>query len=92
MKFRNMDEITKELRESIKELPNDELLKVIMERKPLGLFYEYDEKVERYVGVDNSNGDAWTEQFKYLEACKDWLTGEGCVETIQEREKNGYYN
>lgn len=53
----------------------EEASKIIETREPKGLFYTI-EKVETkriYVGIDNSRGDAWTEDFKSLSACKRWL-------------------
>lgn len=42
--------------------------------EPLGLFYL--EEREKFVGIDNSTGDAWTEEFPDKESCLRWLTGE----------------
>jgi hypothetical protein len=47
---------------------------IIEIRKPLGLFYMQDGK--RYVGIDNSDGDAWCDDFNSLSACKNWLLKE----------------
>ena len=44
---------------------------VINTRKPLGLYYVLDGGV--YVGIDNSKGHAWTEEFTDLRQCKQWL-------------------
>lgn len=44
---------------------------IIAFRKPFGLFYLPDNSV--YVGIDNSNGHAWTEEFSSLRECKRWL-------------------
>lgn len=41
-------------------------------RKPLGMFYLKSEN-DLYVGIDNRTGDAWTEDFKSLSTCKNWL-------------------
>lgn len=30
---------------------------------------------EKYVGIDNTTHDAWTEEFPSKEACFDWLRG-----------------
>lgn len=55
----------------------EEASKIIETREPRGLFYtidtiyESDKKV--YVGIDNTTGDAWTEDFKSLGACERWL-------------------
>lgn len=51
----------------IKEITQEEMVKVIENRKPEGLFYRYDKKDRVYIGVDNSTGDAWTEEFETLE-------------------------
>jgi hypothetical protein len=39
-----------------------------------------------YVGIDNSNGDAWVEEFKTKEECFNWLRGntEGTSEEKEE--------
>ena len=42
--------------------------------EPLGLYYL--EEREKFVGIDNSTGDAWTEEFPDKESCIRWLTGE----------------
>jgi len=50
-----------------------EAMSVIIEtRQPRGLFYR---KAGRrcYVGVDNSTGDAWTEEFRTKRQCLRWL-------------------
>lgn len=44
---------------------------IICTRQPLGLFYLLDNGV--YVGIDNSTGDAWTEEFSNLRQCEKWL-------------------
>lgn len=43
--------------------------------KPLGLFYNWDG--DTVIGVDNSTGDAWTEDFPTLEECLAWLKKDG---------------
>ena len=42
--------------------------------QPLGLFYL--EERENFVGIDNSTGDAWTEEFPDRESCLRWLRRE----------------
>lgn len=44
---------------------------VIETRRPLGLFYVHENGV--YVGIDNSTGHAWVEEFASLRQCKEWL-------------------
>ena len=49
----------------------DILQQVIDTYQPLGLFYTIENHV--YIGVDNHNGHAWTEEFSDLYHCKRWL-------------------
>lgn len=44
---------------------------IIDKRKPRGLFYMLENG--RYIGIDNSTGDAWVEEFSNLRNCKRWL-------------------
>ena len=53
------------------KVSNEEMKKIIEERKPLGMFYRKDGDV--YVAVDNRTGHAWTEEFKSLNSAKRWL-------------------
>ena len=41
---------------------------------PTGKFYYQDG--ELWVGIDNSTGHAWTEEFDSVDQCKRWLMGE----------------
>ena len=41
--------------------------------EPLGLYYAYDEKENKYIGCDNSSGDAWVEEFIFESECVRWL-------------------
>lgn len=64
--------------DEIKKITQEEATKIIDERKPLGLFYLIEKspvKGNIYVGIDNTTGDAWTEDFKSLGTCKRWLQG-----------------
>ena len=45
--------------------------------KPLGLYYVLNDGV--YVGIDNSTGHAWTEEFTDLSQCKRWLRNQSIV-------------
>jgi hypothetical protein len=44
---------------------------IIDTRVPFGLFCVLKDGV--YVGIDNSNGHAWTEAFSTLRECRRWL-------------------
>ena len=55
----------------IKKITHEEAQKIIDTRLPLGKFYTVDNGI--YTGVDNSDGDAWVEDFSSLNTCKRWL-------------------
>lgn len=42
--------------------------------EPRGLFYLRDGN--KVIGIDNSTGHAWTEEFDSVDQCKRWLMGE----------------
>lgn len=42
--------------------------------EPLGLFYL--QEGDKFVGIDNSDGNAWTEEFPDKESCLRWLRRE----------------
>ena len=44
---------------------------IIESRHPYGLFFLKEGNV--YVGIDNRDGDAWTEEFSTEAACVRWL-------------------
>lgn len=46
---------------------------VISEREPIGKFYSGN-KEAGYVAVDNSEGEAWTEEFVHLKTAQRWLS------------------
>jgi len=46
---------------------------IIATYKPIGLFYFYSRG--KFIGIDNSTSDAWTEEFDTYEACTEWLNG-----------------
>ncbi len=53
------------------------------EYAPLGKFYLIEDG--KYVGIDNSTGDAWTEDFDTLCECIIWLSGEETEKPIFNR-------
>ena len=55
----------------IKKITPSEADCILYSRRPFGLFYLLHEGV--YIGIDNSNGHAWTEEFVSLRQCKRWL-------------------
>lgn len=46
---------------------------IIETRTPKGRFWTEDDGV--YIGIDNSTGDAWTEEFSDQQSCLAWLNG-----------------
>ena len=61
------------------------MLKIIDTREPLGKFYMIEGKT--IIAVDNSTGDAWTEEFKDFETFILWITTQLTVEEAEERIK-----
>ena len=55
----------------IKKIKPLQAKSIIDSRQPPGLFYSLNNGV--YIGIDNSTGDAWTEEFPNLRKCKRWL-------------------
>jgi hypothetical protein len=69
-----MNKPLRKLNTQIKEVAKDAALRIIETRYPLGLFYCKEN--DQYFGIDNSEGDAWMEEFKTLKECKKWLLKE----------------
>ena len=57
----------------IKFVSKKKINKIISHRKPLGLFYSKQNRV--FIAVDNSTGDAFTEQFTNSLDCRQFLIG-----------------
>ena len=51
-----------------------EARKIIALRGRKGLFWALENG--RYIGIDNRDGNAWTEEFDTLSECKQWLRRE----------------
>jgi hypothetical protein len=64
-----------EIKSKVTKITNKEAEEIITTRKPLGLFYTIEKKDGNsiYIGIDNADGSAWTEDFKSLSSCKRWL-------------------
>lgn len=54
------------------EVSVEKAKEIIKKRTPRGFFWTLDNGI--YVGIDNTTGDAWTEDFPSLEMCLSWLT------------------
>lgn len=72
----------------IKYITSEEANKIIETGKPLGKFYEVDFEAEEiiYIGIDNTTGDAWVEEFEDIEECICWLNQEEYYGDINEKE------
>ncbi len=55
-----------------REISEKDATIIIERRHPYGLFFLKDGSV--YVGIDNRDGDAWTEEFPTKRKCLEWLT------------------
>ena len=65
-----------------------EAIEIIEHRGRRGLFVE--NTGSKFVGIDNSTGDAWTEEFASITECLRWLAGEHKAAIEQNRWKDGY--
>lgn len=58
----------------IKQVTLAEANDIVLSREPRGLFYYRD--YNRWVGIDNTTGNAWGEEFMDLDQCLAWLRRE----------------
>lgn len=61
----------------IRKITTKEASKIIDKRKPVGSFYTAENNL--YIGIDNNHGDAWTEEFRDIKSCLNWLVGEDVI-------------
>lgn len=57
----------------IREVTDAEAVEIITKRETRGLFYQKDGDIT--IGIDNTTGEAWTEDFDTLDECLAWLEG-----------------
>lgn len=57
----------------IQEITIEQALEIIETREPLGLFLAKDSR--KYVAIDNTTWDAWTEEFTDKKLCMGYLLG-----------------
>ena len=60
------------MRDDIEKVTVEAIRQIIETRQPRGLYYTKEAR-HFYVGVDNSTGDAWTEEFTSKRKCLRWL-------------------
>ena len=71
----NAEQIRKCNENSIEVINSKKAKEIIEKRNPIGKFIiEYVGNI--YTGIDNSGGDAWTEDFKSFNNCINWLRDE----------------
>lgn len=69
---------------TIQEVGAAQALNIINSRKPLGKFWRQELSTSEisfddewtFIGIDNSTGEAWVEEFKDKETMMSWLKGE----------------
>lgn len=69
-----------------KVVSSKEATEIIECRYPEGYFMT--QEGGRFVGIDNSYGEAWTEEFKSKERCIRWLAGEDFYGYEEEDEQD----
>lgn len=65
----------------IQKLTSEEMARVIDTREPRGLFYRIEGRT--IIGVDNTTGNAWTEDFRDFETFMLWITTQLSVEEAE---------
>lgn len=59
--------------QSFKLIDLERLSEIIRMRKPIGLFLL--ETEGKFIGIDNSTGNVWIEEFEEEAGCLEWLAG-----------------
>ncbi len=75
LKYKAQQEVLQYL---IQKISSEQASEIIDKRVPLGLFClegTLADGTPVWVGIDNTTGDAWTEDFKSKAACTRWLNG-----------------
>lgn len=66
----------------IKQITAEEARQIIDKRKPLGLFWHVGDY--SFVGIDNRDGNAWTEEFTDFDMLTEWLNGAELEDEAEE--------
>jgi hypothetical protein len=59
---------------NIYRISKNDAINILARREPIGLFICKEENY--FIGIDNSTGDCWTEEFESSDLCIKWLRGE----------------
>lgn len=76
-----------EAKVNIKQVNLETALSIINTREPKGLFYVVEKDKDNhdiFVGIDNTTGDAWVEQFLAEIVCLNWLEGKFEIDDISD--------
>jgi len=63
-----------------------EIIKTCEKKSSHGKYYSYDYQDKTFTAVDNSTGDAWTEEFTDIEIMRKWLSGEIEIAEVHHEE------
>lgn len=69
--MRRMQEITEAEFKAL--MGSSRIVAFSVKYEPRGLFFLRDG--DKVIGIDNSTGHAWTEEFDSVDKCKRWLSG-----------------
>ena len=72
---------------NIKQVNLETALSIINTREPKGLFYVVEKDKDNhdiFVGIDNTTGDAWVEEFLVEIVCLNWLEGKFEIDDISD--------
>lgn len=58
---------------TIREVGRAEAKNIITKKSPIGKYWLFDVATCAFVAIDNTTGDAWTEEFDTKEDCLKWL-------------------
>lgn len=60
----------------VQRISSEEANEIIQDRSRIGKFYVMPEDIgDRYIGLDNSTGNCWVEEFDLFMECINWLNG-----------------
>lgn len=59
---------------TIKEVGRNQAKQIINTRQSIGKYWLFDFS-GKYIGLDNSSGEAWMEEFDTKQECIEWLEG-----------------
>ncbi|WP_263117568.1 hypothetical protein [Bacillus subtilis] len=59
----------------LQQVTYETAIEIVHERKPIGKFFAMKQTIYGpiWTGIDNSSGNAWIQDFRKEEKCKEWL-------------------